>query len=110
MSKAKKIQLQKRESAASQVQLHPVTELKDRTVLVTGGAHRLGKAMTLAAAEAGAQVAFTYLQSAEEAGEIPSAIKARGREGLSIRCDVRDSQRIAPAVAAALKRVRKDDS
>jgi len=91
------------------VQLHPVTELKDRTVLVTGGAHRLGKAMTLAAAEAGAQVAFTYLQSAEEAEEILAAIKAMGREGLSIRCDVRDSQSIAAAVEATLKRFGKID-
>src|SRR5258708_17949841 len=65
--------------------------------------------MNLAGAEAGAQVAFNYLQSAEEAGEILAAIKAMGTEGLSIRCDVRDSQSIAAAVEATLKRLGKID-
>src|SRR6267154_676555 len=86
------------------VQLHSVIELKDKTIFVTGGAHRLGKAMTLAAAEAGAQVAFTYLQSSEEAKEVLAQIKAMGREGLSVSCDVRDSHSIAAAVEATVKR------
>jgi NAD(P)-dependent dehydrogenase (short-subunit alcohol dehydrogenase family) len=86
-----------------------VTELKDKTILITGGAHRLGKAMTLAAAEAGAQVVFTYLQSAEEAEDVLAQIKAKDNEGLSLRCDVRDANSIAAAVDATVKRFGKID-
>ena len=86
-----------------------MTELRDKTVLVTGGAHRLGKAMTLAAARSGAQVAFTYMQSAGEAEEVLAAVKVMGGQGLSIRCDVRDSQSIAAAAEATLQRFGKID-
>ncbi len=86
-----------------------MTELKGKTVLVTGGAHRLGKAMTLAAAKSGAQVAFTYLQSANEAEEVLADVKAMGREGIAICCDVRDSQSIAAAAEATVKRFGRID-
>ena len=41
--------------------------LSGRTLLVTGGAKRLGRAIALAAAENGADVAITYRDSAREA-------------------------------------------
>ena len=43
-----------------------VADLKDKTVFITGAARRLGKAIALAMAQAGANVAFTYLLSEEE--------------------------------------------
>jgi len=41
--------------------------LKGKSVLVTGGARRIGRAIALAVAAAGADVAFTYLSSAQDA-------------------------------------------
>src|SRR6478736_4152382 len=44
-----------------------VSDLKGKTVFITGGARRLGRATALAMAQAGANVAFTFRSSANEA-------------------------------------------
>lgn len=73
-------------------------ELKGKTALVTGGAIRVGKAIALALAERGADVAITYRSSEEEARETVEEIRARGVAGLAVRCDQRDPRRIPEAV------------
>ncbi|HKD45634.1 MAG TPA: SDR family NAD(P)-dependent oxidoreductase [Candidatus Angelobacter sp.] len=78
--------------------------LSGKTVLVTGGAHRLGKAIALAMAEAGAQIALTFLSSAQEANETLAAIERKGAKGLAVRCDVRQEASVAQAVATVLER------
>ncbi len=40
-------------------------DLRGTTALITGGAHRVGKAITLALAAAGANVIINYNQSAD---------------------------------------------
>jgi len=63
-------------------------ELAGRCVLVTGGAHRVGKAITLTLAKMGAsQVVFTYNSSAEAAEKTAAEIRSYGCEVLAIRCD-----------------------
>lgn len=49
-------------------------ELKNRNILVAGGAHRLGRAVTLALAERGANVSFTYWTSKGPAAETLRAL------------------------------------
>ncbi len=83
--------------------------LKGKTVIVTGGARRLGKAIALGAADAGAQVAFTYLNSSEEADRMLAEVKAKGADALSVRCDVRDVRSVASAAETLLKRFGKLD-
>lgn len=78
--------------------------LDGKTVLVTGGARRLGKAIALAMAEAGANVAFTYLASSDEARSTLAEIESKGVKGLAIKCDTRQEASIAEAVAAVLER------
>ena len=51
--------------------------LKGKTVLVTGAARRIGRAIALALAERGANVAITYLDSQLEAEETVQALAAR---------------------------------
>ncbi len=46
-----------------------VEQLQGKTVFITGGARRLGRAMALAAAKNGANVAFTYLNSEDAVQE-----------------------------------------
>jgi 3-oxoacyl-[acyl-carrier protein] reductase/pteridine reductase len=77
----------------------PVSQLKDKAVLVTGGARRLGKAIALAAADAGAQVALTYLSSVSQARHTLEEIHKRGGKGLIVPCDVRKEESVALAVS-----------
>ena len=76
--------------------------MKGRIVLITGGARRIGRAIALAMAAAGADVAFTYLTSAEDARLTLAELKARGVRGVALRCDVREEK----SVAAALRGVK----
>jgi NAD(P)-dependent dehydrogenase (short-subunit alcohol dehydrogenase family) len=69
--------------------------MKGKSVLVTGGARRIGRAIALAMAAAGADVAFTYLTSAEDARQTLADLKARGVRALALRCDVREEKSIA---------------
>lgn len=64
--------------------------LVGKTVLVTGGAKRLGRAIAQAAAEAGAAVAVTYRNSEREAEALIEELARRDTEALAIRCDVTD--------------------
>jgi pteridine reductase len=59
-----------------------------RVALVTGGAKRVGRAVVLALAEAGFDVAFTYLRSDVEAEEVSGLVAAKGRKSIAIRADL----------------------
>jgi NAD(P)-dependent dehydrogenase (short-subunit alcohol dehydrogenase family) len=77
-----------------------VADLKGKTVVITGGAVHLGRAMALAMADAGAQVAFTYLDSKDEASQALTEIKKGGRQAIAVPCDVRDGKSVAAAIEA----------
>jgi NAD(P)-dependent dehydrogenase (short-subunit alcohol dehydrogenase family) len=62
-------------------------DLTDRFILITGGAHRLGKEMALHAARLGMHVAITYKASAAAAQATCAEIEALGRRSLAVRCD-----------------------
>lgn len=79
-----------------------VHDLKGKTVLITGGARRLGRAIAVAMAGAGANVAFTYLSSEEPATQTRDQVRALGRMALAVKCDLRDEKSIARAVASVL--------
>lgn len=80
-----------------------MTRLQGKTALITGGAVHLGKAIALAMADAGAQIAFTYLDSKDEAEQTLAAIKAKGRSATAVPCDVRNSKSIVAAVDSIQK-------
>ena len=66
------------------------TNLTGRIALVTGGARGIGRAVALALAEAGADVAVNYVARAAEADAVAQAIRKLGRRGLTVRADVSD--------------------
>jgi 3-oxoacyl-[acyl-carrier protein] reductase/pteridine reductase len=76
--------------------------LKGKTVLITGGAQRIGKAIALATAEAGANVFFTFLTSADEARETQQEIEGLGVRAVAMQCDLRDEQSIQQLVRQVL--------
>jgi pteridine reductase len=73
-------------------------ELKDRLILVTGGAHRLGKVLALAFARQGAHIVFTYNSSAEAARETQQEIQALGVRALVLRCDQSETAQVEDVV------------
>jgi NAD(P)-dependent dehydrogenase (short-subunit alcohol dehydrogenase family) len=81
-----------------------VKQLQGKTVLITGGARRLGRAMAIAAADAGANVALTYLESKEDAEQTLDQITAMGVKAFSVKCDVRSEVSAQKAVAAVMKK------
>jgi pteridine reductase len=64
--------------------------LQGSTALVTGGARRVGKAIAIALARAGARVAITYNTSIDQAQATVDAIKRSGGQAAAYRCDQRD--------------------
>jgi 3-oxoacyl-[acyl-carrier protein] reductase/pteridine reductase len=72
--------------------------LSGKVALVTGGAKRLGKEAALALAQAGADVAITYLHSEEEVQRTRKELEKNGARVLAIRCDVTDPKSVSAAV------------
>jgi 3-oxoacyl-[acyl-carrier protein] reductase/pteridine reductase len=76
--------------------------LNGRSALVTGGAKRIGRAIALTLAQAGADVTITYRASADEAVETVDAIEQLGRRGFALECDVRSEDSVRGAIAGAV--------
>lgn len=72
--------------------------LSRRALLVTGGAKRLGRAIALAAAEHGADVAITYRESVREARAVVGELARHGVDALAVRCDVTDEKNVQEMV------------
>lgn len=75
----------------------------DKVILVTGGAHRVGKAMALRAADLGANVVITYHASSGPAEETCAEISAKGRQALAIQCNQAQVEPIAETVEAVIQ-------
>jgi len=67
---------------------HPI--LRGQSVLVTGGTSGIGRAVAVAMAKAGADVAVNGRSAGEEADAVVAEIEATGRRGLSVPADVSD--------------------
>ena len=86
-----------------------MSDLKGKTVFITGGARRLGSAISIAMAQAGANVAFTFHTSADAAGQTLARIKALGVHGLSFECDQRNQQSVNKTVDQVLSQFGEID-
>ncbi|MBI4246797.1 MAG: SDR family oxidoreductase [Candidatus Rokubacteria bacterium] len=76
---------------------------KRRRALVTGGAVRVGRAIALALAQAGLDVAIAYHRSAREARRTVRAIEAAGGRAAAIRADLADPRAARRLVARAAR-------
>jgi len=79
--------------------------LHGKIAYITGGSRGIGRAIALAYAEAGADVAICHLGDAEQAATLVQAVTARGRRGFAQEADVADpaaTRAFAAAAEAAL--------
>jgi len=69
--------------------------------LVTGAAHRLGRAMALDLAQAGYDVAVHYAGSAQGAADVVAEIQGMGRKAVALQADLLDDDATATLVDRA---------
>ncbi|UFN50844.1 SDR family oxidoreductase [Roseomonas sp. OT10] len=83
----------------------PIPSTIPRAALVTGGAKRLGRALALALADAGFDLAVHHRDSGEAATATAAEIQARGRRAVLLRADLgqeAEVARLVPEATAAL--------
>ena len=86
----------------------PAGSLIGRAMLVTGASSGIGRAIALAAARAGADVALTYRHNERGAHDVERELRSLGRRAAVIRLDLADRQSVVdlgPAARAALGRI-----
>ena len=81
-------------------------ELRGRVALVTGAARRTGRALALALAARGAEVAVHYRSGADEAAAVVEEIGAGGGSAFAVQAELRDpAEEMVRAVGARAGRV-----
>ncbi len=83
--------------------------LEGRTALVTGGGRGIGRGISLALAEAGADVASTYRRDEEAAKQLVADVEAMGRKGVACRAESSDLDAARAAVDQTVATLGKVD-
>jgi NAD(P)-dependent dehydrogenase (short-subunit alcohol dehydrogenase family) len=83
--------------------------LEGKTALVTGAARRLGRHSALALARAGADVAITFRNSAQEARETVVDLSAHRVRAFALRCDITDEASVRAMMKEAGRELGRID-
>src|SRR6185437_3380445 len=75
-----------------------MSRLREKSALVTGAAKRIGRAIALALAKEGADVAITYRDSAEQAAKTVCELEALGVRAFAVRAEIRQPESIREAI------------
>src|SRR5690625_2527660 len=89
---------------------HGSGKLKGKVALISGGDSGIGRAVCLAMAREGAEIAFVYLEEDKDAADTLDLLRQEGREGLAIKGDVGSDAFCRTVVEETLKRFRRLDS
>jgi 3-oxoacyl-[acyl-carrier protein] reductase len=73
-------------------------DLAGRIALVTGGSRGIGRAVALALAEAGADIAVNYRSRESEAEQVKSLVQGCGRRCITVRSDVSAAAEVSRTV------------
>lgn len=76
-------------------------QFEGKSAIVTGGTRGIGKAIVLELAKRGANVAFNYARSADEAEKLKAEIEALGVKAFAAQCDVANFESSAEFVKSA---------
>jgi len=80
-----------------------VSQFNSRIALVTGASRGIGKAIAVALAEAGADVAVNYRERKDDADATVAAVKKTGRRAAAFGADVSNAKAVATMVASVEK-------
>jgi pteridine reductase len=72
--------------------------LSGKTVLITGGALRIGRSLALAVAQAGGDVVLHFGKSRKEAESVQAEIEAAGRKAFILQTDLADAAQVAELI------------
>jgi len=86
-----------------------LADLAGKAALVTGAQQGIGKAIAIALAQAGADVAINYLDGKAAADEVAAAVCATGRRAVVVAGDVAASGTPGPLVDATVAAFGKID-
>ncbi len=74
-------------------------ELNGKVALVTGGSRGIGRAIAIAFADAGADVAINFKENKSAADEVVSTIAKSGRRAIAVRANVSFPEDVATMIA-----------
>src|SRR3954471_5180460 len=74
-------------------------QFEGKTAIVTGGTRGIGKAIVTELARRGANVAFNYSKSADEAERLKTEIEGLGVKAHAAQCDVASTEAAADFVS-----------
>ncbi|ADO69803.1 SDR family NAD(P)-dependent oxidoreductase [Stigmatella aurantiaca] len=86
-----------------------LSTLKGKVALITGGSRGLGAATAEALAELGADVAISYVASAEKAEAVVEKLKAKGVRAVALRSDQADMASAKPLVDEVVSQMGRLD-
>ena len=72
--------------------------LSGKVALVTGGSRGLGAVIAATLADQGADVAISYVASADKAAAVVEKLKAKGGRAIAVQCDQADTATARPMV------------
>jgi len=81
----------------------PAGKLAGKVALITGGDSGIGRAVAIAYAMEGADVAIIYNENDADAKKTREMVESKGRRCLPIKCDVRSSKKCQNAVDKTVK-------
>ncbi len=88
----------------------PGQELAGKTILITGGARNIGRAIARSLAAGGARVVVTGLHPSDDLAATVRSIEAAGGMAASVVADVTDPDAVATMVAATIDRFGRLDA
>src|SRR5688500_13625224 len=77
-------------------------DLQGRVALVTGGAHRVGRALALALARAGCDVAIHQHRSADDTARTVHGLEALGVRAVALTAELAEATAAAPLIEDAV--------
>ncbi|MGO9453994.1 MAG: 3-oxoacyl-ACP reductase family protein [Candidatus Binataceae bacterium] len=80
-------------------------DLNGKIALVTGGSRGIGRAIAIALAEAGADVAVNYKENKSAADEVVAEITKGGRRAIAIGADVAEPKQVESMIAGITSRL-----
>ncbi len=80
-------------------------QFEGKSAIVTGATRGIGKAIALELAKRGANVAFNYSKSADEAEKLKAEIEGLGVKAFAAQCDVANTEAAAEFVKAVVAKL-----